>query len=172
MYAQAGKNLNIRKTKLKTPVNTDINKQYRVKPEWKTNLMALSKEMLKKAEQAKRSANIYKSNIQKLLKKKTPLLSLNDLPSLDMLKYEMKNMEAWKKAGIKNMKMIDKAIANNKTTKEAEALKTSMNNMVTSIDNVREPANKVHELVNALYVEVPRTQELQIVAKQMVEQGL
>ncbi len=179
MYAQNGKEINIRKTKIKTPLDVDINKQYKVKPEWRTNLIALSKEMLKKAEQAKRSANIYKNNIQKLLKKKTPILSVNDLPSLDMLRYEMKNMEAWKKAGIKNMKMIDKAIANNKnkkvannTTKEAETLKSSMNNMVTSIDNVRGSVNKMHELVSDLYVEVPRTQELQIVAKQMVEQGL
>ncbi len=179
MYVQNGKEINIRKTKIKTPLDVDINKQYKVKPEWRANLMALSKEMLKKAEQAKRSANIYKSNIQKLLKKKTPILSVNDLPSLDMLRYEMKNMEAWKKAGIKNMKMIDKAIADNKnkkvadnTTKEAETLKSSMNNMVTSIDNVRGSVNKMHELVSDLYVEVPRTQELQIVAKQMVEQGL
>ncbi len=178
MYAQAGKNINIRKNKIKTPINTGSSAQYSLKPNWRSNLKNLSKQMLSKAETAKRNANIYRSNMQKLLKKNAPILSLEKLPSLDMLAYEIKNMEAWRKAGINNMKMIDKAVSDNKLKrlaydeKQMNSLRSSMENMLVSIDKTRPSAKKAFDVLNDLYAEAPKTEELRTIAKQMVEQGL
>ncbi len=184
MYAQAGNKINVRSNKLKTPITSSGNYQYKLKPNWRANLKTASKEMLVKAEKAKSNANMYRANIQKLLSKKAPMLSLKGLPSLDMLGYEMKNMEAWKKAGIKNMQIIDKAISTNRAKgmasnpeykqneQQASLLRSSMNEMVKSIDTAKEPVNKAYSVLSTLYNEVPRTEELRLVAKQMVEKGL
>lgn len=178
MYAQAGKDLNIRKNKIKTPISKGAEIEYGLRPDWRSNLKAMSKDMLSKANLAKRNANSYRSNIQKILKKKAPILSLQKLPSLTMLNYEMKNMEAWKKAGIKNMKMIDKAVSDNKLnrmaydSKSMDSLRSSMGYMVNSIDKTAPSVQKAYSMLNDLYAEAPRTEELRAVAKQMVEQGL
>ncbi len=185
MYAQADGKLNLRKNNIKTPLTLGEDAKYTLKPNWRENLKNLSKEMLVKAEEAKRNANIYKANLQKLLDQKIPALSLKNLPSLDILKYEIKNMESWKKAGIKNMQIIDKAVSSykakrfasadaesKKTEQQAVALRNSMSNMVNSIASATGPANKAYAELNNLYTDVPRVEQLRVVAKQMVEEGL
>ena len=183
MYAQADGKINLRKNNIKTPLTSGEEIKYTLKPNWRENLKKLSEEMLIKAEQAKRNANIYKANLQKLLDQKMPILSLKQLPSLNMLGYEIKNMESWKKAGIKNMQIIDKAISSykskrftdnesKKTEQQAVALRNSMSDMVSSIDSAKEPADKTYAVLNNLYTEVPKVEKLRAVAKLMVEGGL
>ena len=167
---------------LKTPVT---NVTYVLKKGWQDEFKKYIATMLKKAEESKKQMNAAKAKMQQLLAKKVPLINLEKLPDTASVSNEIRNMESLEAVAKKNMIAIEAAMEYHRNKKldtpadvyaqyeqEAATLKKSMQNVVSSIDQAKPELNRSYALLSKMDVEVPKSEALKRIAKQMVDQGM
>ncbi|MEI6092836.1 MAG: hypothetical protein WCQ47_04045 [bacterium] len=186
MYASNNNDVYPRKSlslkKLKTPISQTI---YVLNEGWEEQFKKYISDMMNKAEESKKKMNLLKADIKNILAQSLPIVPLKKIPNLVSTAYEIKNMESIETVAKKNMAAIDKAMLYHKERKQgtppdlyaqyekdASALKSSMQNVVGSIDSAKPNVEKSYTLINQMYVEVPKAEALREIAKKMVAQGL
>jgi hypothetical protein len=185
MYASNDKAIYGKKAlKLKT-LNTPVKEQFVLKDGWQNEFKKYIADMMKKAEESKKKMNLAKTRLQQLLAQKMDIVPVAKLPNPNRLAYEINNMQSIEAAARRNMINIEKAMQYHRSRKlntpaniyaqyekESTELKTSMQNVVSAIDNSKGSIDKSYVVLNSLQAEIPRSEALRKVAKQMVEQGL
>jgi len=162
---------------LKTPLT--------LKQGWEKDFQNYINDMSSKSVEAKKAMNEAKDKIKKLISQKLPVVPFDKWPQPGEIRDELLNMESIKQASLRNMKVINKAMAYHNSRQgaytaeqygtfknEHDTVNGAMKRTVSSINMAEEPVSRANEIVRALYKEVPRSEALRIVAKQMVEQGL
>jgi hypothetical protein len=179
MYAANGKgNMSkaLKLEKIKTPIT--------LKKGWENDFKEYIDQMSTRSAEAKKEMDQAKEKIKKFIAQKLPVVPFNRLPQPGEIKDEILNMESLKHAALKNVKIIDKAMAYHdgrknaytpdqySTFKDEHASVTgAMKRSISSIETAEQPVNEARDLVKGLYKEVPRADALKIIAKQMVEEG-
>jgi hypothetical protein len=173
-----------RALKLKT-LKTPIKYPLVLKEGWQNDFKKYIADMTKKAEESKKKMNLAKTKLQQLLAQRMDIVPVAKLPNPNRVSYEIKNMQSIEATARRNMVNIEKAMQYHRSRKldtpaniyaqyeqEASTLKTSMQNVVSAIDKSKSSINKSYVVLNTLHTEIPRTEALKKIAKQMVEQGL
>ena len=162
--------------KIKTPIT--------LKKGWENDFKEYIDQMSARSAEAKKEMDQAKENIKKFIAQELPVVPFNKLPQPGEIKDEVLNMQSLKHAALKNVKIIDKAMAYHDGRKNAYApdqystfkdehdnVTGSMKRAISSIETAEQPVNEARDLVKGLYKEVPRADALKIIAKQMVEEG-
>lgn len=157
----------------------------KLKDGWQDILKKYIQDMNKKANEAKKELNESKKRIRKLISKKLPIIQLDKIPQPGDLNDEFINMRSLKETTEKNMLAINNAMAYHASRKKAykpgqyegyedeyNTMTKSMSGMLSSINYAEEPVSQANSLVKQIYREVPRTEALKAVAKELVEKGL
>jgi len=162
---------------IKTPIT--------LKKGWQNDFKKYIEEMSEKSAEAKRAMNEAKTKIKDLLAQKLPFISLEKLPQQGEIRDELINMQSIKQASLKNLGVINNAMACHNSRKNAytadqyatfkkeeETVNGAMRRTISSINGAEKPVSEVYNVVGSLHQVVPRAEALRAVAKQMVDQGL
>jgi len=162
---------------LKTPLT--------LKKGWQNDFKKYIEEMSQKAAEAKREMNDAKAKIKVLLAQKLPTVSLQKLPQPGEIRDELINMQAMKKASMKNLSIINSAMSYHTKRKNAysaeqyatfkqeqETVDGAMERTISSIKVAEKPVSEAYDVSDSLQQAIPRSEALRAVAQQMVAQGL
>lgn len=161
---------------LKTPIN--------LKKGWEKDFQAYIDQMSARSEEARKEMEQAKEKIRKFIAQKLPVVPFNKLPQPGEIRDELLNMQSLRKASLKNIDIINKAMAYHDGRKNAypadkyttfknehDSMTGAMKRTISSIETAEQPVSEARELIKGLYKEVPRAEALKIIAKQMVEEG-
>lgn len=163
---------------------SDIKTPVTLKKGWQNDFKKYIEEMAQRSAEAKKAMNEAKAKLKELLAEKLPVISLEKLPQQGEIRDELINMQSVKKASLKNLGVINNAMAYHNKRKDAysasqyttfkqeeESVSGSMKRTISSINAAEKPVSDAYDVVDSLYKEVPRAEALRAVAKQMVAEG-
>ncbi len=163
---------------------SDIKTPITLKKGWENDFRKYIEEMAQRSTEAKKAMNEAKIRIKELLAERLPTISLEKLPQQGEIRDELINMQSIKKASLKNLGVINNAMAYHNKRKDAysssqyttfkqeeETVGGSMRRTISSINAAEKPVSDAYDVVSSLYQEIPRTEALRVVAKRMVAEG-
>jgi hypothetical protein len=156
-----------------------------LKKGWQNDFKKYVEDMSQKSAEAKTAMNEAKNKIKELLAQKLPFISLEKIPQAGEIRDELINMQSIKKASLKNLEIINSAMMYHNSRQKAytadqyanfkqeeEIVNGAMKRTISSINSAEGVVSEAQDVVDSLHTEIPRSETLRAVAKQMVAQGL